>query len=956
VRRGVAAALTLAALAVLMSVAEGHQPPRPGRPCPGETDAVQVAGQWTVIKSPLESLTGHATSGVDGKRVLATDGRRIQRSGDGGCTWQESFDAGDASVAGVTPSVEAVTFPGGSRRAFALLAGVGRAGLSRLIASDDGGATWQESSGGLPLVGGLRLLTGVRERLYITTSLGDATGELYTSADGGRSWTLASQGDAILSIAVDPVNPRTVYVVRASHVVERSADAGASFTPLTLPGVPDDPSDPGGLDDLDPTAPDRNGSWRAIAVAHRRGYEAVVVVTAAPSPVASVTRIAASNDSGRSFLDLPTDGLGPLGGLTFGNSPAQIVFAAGSHSTAFRGAGLLVYDLGYQVWRDVDDLELGSMREPDGFRASAASRGHKGYDDLQMRRDAVDKPDLITRFTPPDPPPGDFELSNKGPCGESTKGGLAGGHQPERVDFDPGALDFALEPGQPERVPLSAALRPVPSPLDVYFLIDSSESMDPAIDGVKCSAKRMVGQLFARGIDAWFGVGTYNDRFDTRYERRLDLSPPGPRLGRALDHLFTRRGLEEPIRTGLFQTATGAGLDITDDGGASGQVPVRVPPDQQANYRDGALHTVIVIGDEPYEDTTPGEPTVPDIIAALRRKAILALGVQVVPPFFQPINARDDGRLAHRQAILRQQLEAFARGSGALAPAGGVDCDGGGAPDIAAGQPLVCSVRQQGIQQSMSDTLVALLADLEDFGEIRLVPLETSGLSVSIEGAAAQRVDLKRPSSLAGTAVVSCTADQAGRTFALTFGVEAAGRIVGQLAGSARCGTVPQRSDPPAPTRPAPERPAPVPEPAKAPVAQLASVPPPPPPPAPVPQPAVAVAPPPPPPTPALVPGTAPAGAQAAASAPSAAAAAAPAPGALAQAPETAPAPRLAQAKVSDDAYALSAARESRAQVTPAAAITLGLGICAGFGWLVVAADRRRRPAQPAISPLRRAR
>ncbi len=740
--------------------------------------------------------------------------------------------------------------------------------------------------------------------------------------------------------------------------MERSADAGASFARLSLPGVPDDPSDPGGLDDFDPTVPDRNGSWRAIAVAHRRGREAVVVVAAAPSATAGVTRIVASNDSGRSFLDLPTDGLGPLGGFTFGNSPAQILFAAGSDSTAFRGAGLLVYDLGHQVWRDVDDLELGSMREPGGFRASAAARGHKGYDDLQLRRDAVGKPDLIARYTPPDPPPGDLELASKGPCGESTATGRPAAEQPERVRFAPDALDLALEPERPLRVALNASLRPVPSPLDVYFLIDSSESMDPAIDGVRCSAKRMVGQLFARGIDAWFGVGTYNDRFDTRYERRLDLAPPGPRLGRALDRLFTRRGLEEPIRTALFQTATGAGLDITDDGGASGQVPVTVPAGQQASYRAHALRTAIVIGDEPYEETTPGEPSVADIIAALKRKAILALGVQVVPPFFQPINARDDGRLAHRQLILRQQLETFARGSGAVAPAGGVDCDGGGAPDIAAGQPLVCSVRQQGIQQSMSDTLVALLADLKDLGDVRLVPLETSGLRVAVEGGRLEQVDLKRANELAGTAVLTCTAAQAGRTFALTFGVQAAGRIVGQIAGSARCGSAPQETSP-RPRQPPEARQTPVGPPQPGTVPQqpaLAPVPPPPPPTAP--QAAIAVAPPPPPPTPALVPGTAPAGAQAAASAPGAAAAAAPAPGALAQAPESAPAPRLAQAKVESDpeAYALSAARGSRAQFSPAAAITLGIGISGGFGWLVLAADRRRRRPALAPSPLRRAR
>jgi hypothetical protein len=919
VRRALAAVVALGLIGLWLPRAESHLPPRPGRPCPGETDAVQTSGQWETIKAPLESLTGHAAGGIDGKRVLATDGHVIKRSGDGGCTWSDSYDAGVLDV-------EAVAFPGGGERAYAVLSGVARSAAGRLLVSDDGGAHWRSTGAGLPAVGGFRELAGYGDQLYLTTDIAGLDGSLYASSDGGTHWARVGGGSPILSVAVDPLDARTLYVVRTDHSVERSDDGGATFAALTLPSTADINLD-------DPGAPDRDHSWREVVVAHTKHREAVVVVAAAPSAAASVTRIAASNDSGKSFRDLPTDGLGPIGGLGFGNSPAQILFAAGSDSTAFRGAGLLAFDLGEQEWRDVDDLELGSLREPSGVHLSVALRGHADYDDVELRRDAAGQPDLIARYTPPDPPPGDPGLLEKGPCGE----GLGTRRAPEeaaRVSFAPGQLELGLEPDQPERVPLAASLRPIPTPLDVYFVIDSSESMDPAIDGVKCSAKRIVRQLRERGIDAWFGVGTYNDRYDTRYEQREDLAPPGPPLVDALEHLFTRRGKEEPIRTALYQTATGAGLKTEDSNGIGGTLTTTVPPGQGASYRKGALHTAIVIGDEPYEDTTPGEPAVPDIIKALKAKDILALGVQVVPPFFQPLQTRDDGRLIHRQLVLRRQLETFARGSGAVAPPGGVDCDGGGSPDIAAGQPLVCSAREEGIQQSMSDTLVALLANLQDRGDVRLVPRETSGMSVSVEGGTETGVDLKRASQLAGTAVVACSADQAGKRLPLSFAVKVGTRTVGTLAGAARCGRVtPTAGSVPKPRSAPAHKPAPAP--VKPAVAVQASAPAVPPAPAQAPQPAVAV-PPPAPPVPAPVPAspvTSAAQAQAAASAPQAAPGTAPAPGAMAAAPETAPLPQTATAKVTTDDHAMVAA-----------SLTLGIGICGGFGFLVVAADRRRRP------------
>ena len=51
-RRALVAAVALGLIALWLPRAESHLPPRPGRPCPGETDAVQTSGQWETIKAP----------------------------------------------------------------------------------------------------------------------------------------------------------------------------------------------------------------------------------------------------------------------------------------------------------------------------------------------------------------------------------------------------------------------------------------------------------------------------------------------------------------------------------------------------------------------------------------------------------------------------------------------------------------------------------------------------------------------------------------------------------------------------------------------------------------------------------------------------------------------------------------------------------------------------------------
>src|SRR5439155_22743595 len=140
------------------------------------------------------------------------------------------------------------------------------------------------------------------------------------------------------------------------------------------------------------------------------------------------------------------------------------------------------------------------------------------------------------------------------------------------------------------------------------------------------------------------------------------------------------------------------------------------------------------------------------------------------------------------QALLDQQLRYFAQNTGAVAPKGGVDCDGGGRPDLQQGDPLVCQIDGRGIRESMGDTLMALLTQFRETADVHLVAAKTSGLSVSVEGGEAKNVDIKKPSELAATAVLSCTAEQVGRRFDLSFAVVVGARTVGTLPAEATCG------------------------------------------------------------------------------------------------------------------------------------------------------------------------
>ena len=450
---------------------------------------------------------------------------------------------------------------------------------------------------------------------------------------------------------------------------------------------------------------------------------------------------------------------------------------------------------------------------------------------------------------------------------------------------------------------------------------------------------------------------------DYTYRRLVDIGPPeaaGPLIAERLRTLATLRGVAEPLRGALFQTATGAGLDVhtTDDSfggagpGGGGPVHRKVEPGQQANWRDGVVRTVIVITDEPYEEDTGGEPAYAEVIAALKAKDIHVIGIQWEPPVSH-LDA--DPRTDHatvKRLQLRLQLQSIARDTGTVAPRGGVDCDGGGSPDVPEGQPVVCAIAEDGLREELDDMLVSIMRSLSapDVQPVRLVPRPTGGLSVSLEGPDPEPRDVRVASEVGRTAVLGCTEEQAGRRYAIEFDLEVGGRVLDTLKGAAQCGEIPAAVVPPGRSRraarpdaqPAPQPPSAAPaQPAPASAAPA---------PAPNAQPAAAAAPPPAPPAPAPV-SSAPA--QAPAQAPSAAANF----GASAQdSPE--PSVRAATVSTADEApgaraageYAMVARPTGRAAVPAPALVPLGAGLS---GLLLFVAVGRRRRVVPAVVPVR---
>ncbi|MBV8153157.1 MAG: glycoside hydrolase [Candidatus Eremiobacteraeota bacterium] len=195
------------------------------------------------------------------------DERGVYRSLDGGTTWQrvlfKNENVGAFAVA-IDPNDRNVVYATlwAARQAPWEIGASFEIAGSGLFKSSDGGTTWSQLTQGLPSrVGRTEVAVAPSDShivyAYADAELkGDEGGALYRSDDAGAHFAkvngranIAQRGDDLVSIAVDPRDPNTIYLTNTSTY--RSSDGGKTFVAIKgAPGGDDyhsvwiNPSDP----------------------------------------------------------------------------------------------------------------------------------------------------------------------------------------------------------------------------------------------------------------------------------------------------------------------------------------------------------------------------------------------------------------------------------------------------------------------------------------------------------------------------------------------------------------------------------------------------------------------------------------------------------------------------------------------------------------------------------------
>jgi hypothetical protein len=327
----------------------------------------------------------------------------------------------------------------------------------------------------------------------------------------------------------------------------------------------------------------------------------------------------------------------------------------------------------------------------------------------------------------------------------------------------------SVAPGQVSQVPVSYFVNADPNPLDVYFLVDTTGSMEPAISALRTSilsiAKNLRKDL---GKSACFGVGGVKDVVATDqiavtdpsnayvFKTFLPVDPcdsaPGlPQVRGALAKLVQGGGGDTP-------EAQTVGLKLAVDGGTSAYPSVPLP--QPANFRAHAFKVVVYISDASSHEGENGYPTIPDVIKTMNVNQVKVVSIAI-----------KDGVGDLNGAVA--QMTALAQGTNSVAPPSGVDCNGDGGHqygDLGPGDPLVC---QEALTQtsdgkqvvSIGPAILGLLLAVKDPGTIDVqVDDPQHALRGAIRGRTSGVFNMKRENALHFTLPVGCTPSQAGQT------------------------------------------------------------------------------------------------------------------------------------------------------------------------------------------------
>jgi len=173
-------------------------------------------GTWEILNE--DYCSSIAVSPDDGNVVYCGSGGRILITDDGGIAWrsiEENFSSiGESSAIAVSPQNAQVLFLGGQG----------------VLASNDGGDTWEERSSGL----GAGLIELTLDPLDASALYLDQRGSgfLYRSLDNGQSWALLYSGAR--DLALDS-NGEFLYRLEWESGLLRSANQGQSWEVVPWP-------------------------------------------------------------------------------------------------------------------------------------------------------------------------------------------------------------------------------------------------------------------------------------------------------------------------------------------------------------------------------------------------------------------------------------------------------------------------------------------------------------------------------------------------------------------------------------------------------------------------------------------------------------------------------------------------------------------------------------------------
>ncbi|MBI4468249.1 MAG: choice-of-anchor D domain-containing protein, partial [Acidobacteria bacterium] len=274
--------------------------------------------------------------------------------------------------------------------------------------------------------------------------------------------------------------------------------------------------------------------------------------------------------------------------------------------------------------------------------------------------------------------------TTQGPVGESPI-----------VNVVPAEIDVLIPEGECVTIPLAITIVPtVYRPMDIFLLVDASNSFTDNITNFINDGSRFVQQLVDLRGDIRLGVGTFKDYpispfgqfLDHAYRREIDFRQVNIQNRAALSNAITRittgGGGDDPESQlpALYQAATGEGQVL-------GGLLADIAPNQQASFRQNfdVEKVVVLITDSNFHNagdpgnaggpTYPG-PTFTDTIAALRARGVKVVGIAAGGPH--------GGDPAITVAALQQIATAtstFARRD--------IDANGDGTIDVQKGDPLV---------------------------------------------------------------------------------------------------------------------------------------------------------------------------------------------------------------------------------------------------------------------------